>query len=74
MMQDSAEDEDDIPLAQLQTRSVRIRRGSEGFEIRPRSTVTGQLSDSEDDESSWEELYEKKKHTLYDSAEDEDDL
>lgn len=34
--EDDVENDDDIPLANLHTRAVRLRRGSEGFEIRPR--------------------------------------
>lgn len=69
---EAAEDEDDVPLAEIRSRSVKIRRGSEGFEIRPRG-----LTDSDEDEeaeeagSDWEELYEKRM-ALYDSASDDD--
>lgn len=82
-------DEDDIPLAQLRKRSVRLRQGSEGLEVRPRGIGVGQLDDIStdssdedrdlveglrlDNDSDWEELYERRKEVaLYDSGSDDD--
>jgi palmitoyltransferase len=71
-----ADDDDDVPLAELRQRNVRIRRGSEGFEIRPHG-----LDTSDDDEASeqdeapdenWDQLYDKRGTALYDSASDDD--
>lgn len=71
------DDDDELPLATLQTRSVRIRRGSEGFEVRPRhgasdSDEESQISDAThiEEDAGWEELYERK-YSLYDSDSDD---
>lgn len=82
------EDDDDVPLSQLRHRSVKLRRGSEGLEVRPRGRGVGYLDDnpsqSSDEEvvevdhaiahgSDWEELYEKRREvSLYDSGSDSD--
>lgn len=77
----AVDDEDeDVPLAELQKRSVRLRKGSEGFEVRPVARYT--ISDSEEESSDtpskqefgsdWEELYDRK-YALYDSESNDDD-
>lgn len=70
------EDDDDIPLSHSRQRHVKLRRGSEGLEVRPRGLGVGYVDedplDSSDDEgmlverqennreSDWEELYDKR--------------
>lgn len=79
--QDEEDEEDEVPLAELRQRNVRIRRGSEGFEVRPNGVHTpseeGEENEAEDRqdgslEDSWEELFDKRK-ALYDSGSDDDD-
>ena len=74
---DAEENEDDeVPLAELRKRNVRIRRGSEGFEVRPQMFGS---SDEEEEgeepevlpEENWDELFEKRR-ALYDSGSDDD--
>lgn len=74
--QDNADEDDEVPLEELRRRNVRIRRGSEGFEVRP----TGLSPSSSEEESQeelqgpdedWDTLFEKRK-TLYDSGSDDD--
>lgn len=64
------DDTDEVPLAELHTRSVRIRRGSEGFMIRPRVLEESDEDSEMEQESDWEELFEKKRTALYDSDSD----
>ena len=67
-------DDDDVPLAHLAQRSVRLRRGSEGFEVRPASRQDDEDSDSSkpaSDSIDWNELYERKA-MLYDSGSDDE--
>ena len=66
-------DDDDIPLAQIRDRSVHLRRGSEGFEVRPRADFNSE-EDSSDEEatsrSDWEEMYQRRQY-LHDSGSDD---
>lgn len=75
---DYREDDDDVPLAEIRQRSVRLRRGSEGFEVRPIGVIADLSGSEEDagrhesidsDDSDWEELYQKRL-ALYDSESD----
>lgn len=66
--------DDDVPLAHLAQRSVRLRRGSEGFEVRPAFHDDGEDSDSSEpasDNTDWNELYERKE-MLYNSGSDDE--
>ena len=65
-------DDDDVPLAHLAQRSVRLRRGSEGFEVRPafhQDNEDSEGSEPASDNTDWDELYERKA-MLYDSGSD----
>lgn len=81
--------DDDVPLAQLRHRSVRLRRGSEGLEVRPRGMGLGYIDEntthSSDEEdmllesgaiarnSDWEELYDKRREVSLYDSGSEDD-
>ena len=77
-----ADDDDEVPLADLRSRSVRIRRGSEGFEVRSHLASADvddvpeieELLESDQSErsSDWEELYQRRQH-LYDSGSEGDE-
>jgi hypothetical protein len=83
------DEDDDVPLSHLRQRSVRLRRGSEGLEVRPLGMGVGEFYEEKEDDnqdratnagqngagsdSDWEELYDTRKGPTLYDSASEDD-